>query len=78
MIKDLIESDEVARRCSNPRFCSENNMAGVCAFVRDDGMCLAPPRSWKELVAKLKEGSLYAHRGVISELEKIRGTTSRR
>ena len=31
-------------------------MPKVCAFVRADGICLAPPMSWKKQFLKLKAG----------------------
>ncbi|MDG2306107.1 MAG: hypothetical protein P8R42_15950 [Candidatus Binatia bacterium] len=40
-------------RASNPEVCGKHRMPSVCAFVREDGMCLAPPRSWAKLYPKL-------------------------
>ena len=48
----------VGCRCAKPAACLKNSMDGVCAFVREDGICLAPPKSWKKQYAKLKEGAL--------------------
>lgn len=42
-------------RMSNPDSCAKNSMPGICAFVREDGMCLHPPKSWKKRYEKLKE-----------------------
>lgn len=42
-------------RHSNPDICSKNSLPDVCAFVRDDGVCLAPPRSWKKLFEELSK-----------------------
>jgi len=33
-------------RHSNPDICAKNLMPGVCAFVRNDNLCLRPPISW--------------------------------
>lgn len=33
-------------RHTNPEICSNNELSGVCAFVREDGICFRPPRSW--------------------------------
>ena len=41
-------------RHTNPDICAKNLMPNVCAFARRDGMCLAPPMSWKKQFAKLK------------------------
>jgi hypothetical protein len=45
-------------RHSNPDICKNNATPDKCAFVRDDGICLLPPQSWKNIFAKLKEKSL--------------------
>ena len=41
-------------RHTNPDICAKNLLSNVCAFARIDGMCLAPPKSWKKQFAKLK------------------------
>jgi hypothetical protein len=41
-------------RHSNPNICRNNETPGKCAFVRQDKMCLLPPRSWKAIFDKLK------------------------
>lgn len=40
-------------RHSNPNICKNNSTAKKCAFVRDDGMCLTPPRTWTKLYREL-------------------------
>ncbi len=40
-------------RASNPDACSKHRMPKVCAFAREDLICLAPPRSWAKLYQKL-------------------------
>ena len=56
----LVEGDSPDRtvgcRHTNPDICAKNHLQGVCAFVRSDGMCLAPPASWKRQFAKLSGG----------------------
>ena len=46
----LRQGDTAARtvgcRHTNPAICAKHSLEGVCAFVRKDGMCLSPPRSW--------------------------------
>lgn len=43
----------VGCRHTNPAICSKNLLDDVCAFVRDDSLCLAPPISWKKQYQKL-------------------------
>jgi len=33
-------------RRSSPQVCRDMDMSSVCAFVRNDGLCLKPPNSW--------------------------------
>lgn len=40
-------------RHSNPNICKNNATPGKCAFVRDDGICLTPPMSWKRIYQEL-------------------------
>ena len=42
-------------RNSQPEVCGRNCMPNVCAFVRQDGMCLSPPMSWPKQFNKLKQ-----------------------
>jgi len=41
-------------RRNNPDTCMRNSLEGVCAFVRSDGICKAPPQSWPKQYFKLK------------------------
>jgi len=43
----------VGCRHTNPDICAKNAMTSVCAFARDDGMCMAPPATWEKQYAKL-------------------------
>jgi len=43
----------VGCRHTSPIICRKNGMPGVCAFVTDDGICLAPPLSWAKQYEKL-------------------------
>jgi len=43
----------VGCRHTNPDFCRSNRLRTVCAFVRRDGMCLQPPRSWAKQFDRL-------------------------
>jgi len=47
----------VGCRHTQPARCSKNSIQKVCAFVRADGMCLAPPQSWQKQFIKLKAGN---------------------
>lgn len=40
-------------RHTNPDICRRNGLPASCAFVRTDGMCLAPPASWPKQYALL-------------------------
>ena len=51
------EKQTVGCRHTNPDICAKNQMPNKCAFVRPDGMCLAPPASWKKQFKKLKAES---------------------
>src|SRR5690242_5167099 len=35
-------------RHSNPRACSKHYLQDVCAYVREDKICISPPRSWSQ------------------------------
>ena len=41
------EERTVGCRLTNPDTCAKNELPNLCAFVRPDGMCLAPPASWR-------------------------------
>lgn len=41
-------------RHSNPDICKNNSTRGKCAFVREDGICHLPPRSWRKLFLELQ------------------------
>ena len=45
----------VGCRQSQPSCCGRNFLPSVCAFARPDGICLAPPRSWKKQFAVLSQ-----------------------
>ncbi|MDD7051744.1 MAG: hypothetical protein PUI41_12630 [Lachnospiraceae bacterium] len=41
-------------RHTNPDICKYADVANVCAFVREDGMCMQPGRKWKKKYMELK------------------------
>lgn len=41
-------------RHTNPDICAKHSLPAVCAFVRTDGICHAPSRSWAAQYRKLK------------------------
>lgn len=49
------EAQTVGCRHTNPDICAKHSLDDVCAFTRDDGMCLAPPKSWSRQYQKLSE-----------------------
>lgn len=51
------DKQTVGCRHTNPDICAKNAMPNVCAFVRSDGVCMAPPASWKKQYFKLGEQS---------------------
>ncbi len=44
-------------RHTNPSICARHSLPHVCAFVRNDGMCLEPSSSWAKQYEHLKEKS---------------------
>lgn len=50
------DSPTVTHGCrhTNPDICRKHSMPGVCAFVRADGLCQAPPRTWPRQYEALK------------------------
>ncbi len=42
-------------RANNPDICGNNSVQGVCAYVREDGICKRPSRAWAKQYKKLKE-----------------------
>jgi hypothetical protein len=49
------EAVTVGCRHGRPLVCAKNAMPTVCALVRDDGMCLAPPKNWSKRYRRLAE-----------------------
>ena len=54
------EEQTLACRHSNPNTCRNNSTRKMCAFVRDDNICLLPPRSLKKLLKELQESEQEA------------------
>jgi hypothetical protein len=53
-LKDGDQADRtVGCRHTNPDTCGKHSIEKVCAFVREDNMCLDPPLSWKKQYRKL-------------------------
>jgi hypothetical protein len=55
------ELQTVGCRASNPNHCKNNSTEKKCAFVREDGLCLLPPKSWKKIFAELKAIGVEVH-----------------
>lgn len=49
------EKQTLGCRHTNPDICSNNELPGICAFVRGDNIGLRPPRSWPKQFAHLTE-----------------------
>jgi hypothetical protein len=54
--RDTVSQTEGCRH-TNPSICGSNQLPNVCAFVREDGICLKPPLSWAKQYEKLKNSS---------------------
>lgn len=48
------DKQTIGCRREHPEFCSKNSLEGICAFVRSDIVCKAPPTSWTKQYLKLK------------------------
>lgn len=51
------ETQTYGCRQHNPNICG-NNMPNICAFVREDGICKKPSRSWKRQYNTLKSKNI--------------------
>jgi hypothetical protein len=51
-----LDSDKQTFGCrnSNPDFCAKNQLLQVCALVRADKICYAPPHFWAKQFKKLQ------------------------
>lgn len=54
LLPEESETQTVGCRHTNPHACSKHSLRRVCAFVREDGLCLAPRRTWPAQYRKLK------------------------
>ncbi len=48
------ETQTAGCRRANPDTCMKHSLRAVCAFVRADGICLEPPKSWPMRYRKLR------------------------
>jgi len=48
------EKQTVGCRHTNPDICAKNGIPKVCALVRADKTCYAPPMTWPKQFQKLK------------------------
>jgi hypothetical protein len=53
-------------RHTNPIACSRHNLPTVCAFVREENICLFPSSSWAKQFKKLKNGRMGNSQGAES------------
>ncbi len=51
-----IDAEDMTFGCRqiNPVNCSKNSLQNICAFVREDNICHAPPNSWRKRFKELK------------------------
>lgn len=52
--KNDTQKETMGCRHTNPDICSKNSLEGVCAFVRNDGVCKSPPKTWAKQYVKIK------------------------
>ena len=48
------ETQTLGCRYTNPDFCAKNRLPKVCALVRADKRCFAPPHFWHKQFKKLQ------------------------
>jgi len=48
------ETQTYGCRHTNPDICAKYEMTGVCAFAREDNVCVLPPMSWRKQFLKLR------------------------
>ncbi len=49
------ETQTYGCRANNPDICKNYMLDTVCAFCREDQICVTPSRSWKKQYIKMKE-----------------------
>ena len=74
------ETQTYGCRHTNPDSCKKNLMEGVCAFVREDNLCLSPPGSWpriyRELIDELEDSKGAGAGDVKEKASAARGASS--
>jgi hypothetical protein len=55
--RSIIPKQTFGCRHTLPRICGKHFMPKKCAFVNADGICYAPPKSWKKQFLKLSSKS---------------------
>ena len=51
------ESQTQGCRHTNPDVCANHSLPQKCAFVREDGICFLPPKSWPKQYRQLRKTS---------------------
>ena len=51
------ESQTQGCRRTNPDICANHSLPQKCAFVRKDGICFLPPKSWPKQYRQLRKTS---------------------
>ena len=47
------ETQTYGCRANNPDICKNNGIPGLCAFAKEDHICLSPSKAWKKQYQKL-------------------------
>ncbi len=55
--KEDSETQTYGCRVNNPDICRYYMLDSVCAYARENHICLQPSRAWKRMYMKLKESS---------------------
>ncbi len=50
------DSEDMTFGCrqNTPENCARNSLLDICAFVREDNICHAPPNTWRKKFKELK------------------------
>ena len=63
------ESQTQGCRHTNPDVCANHSLPQKCAFVREDGICFLPPKSWPKQYRQLRKTSEAMARAQLAQEE---------
>jgi hypothetical protein len=51
------DSEDMTFGCrqTTPENCARNSLPDICAFVREDNICLSPPNKWRRKFKELEK-----------------------